>query len=283
MTQKKIARLEEILSEMKSVLIAFSGGIDSTLLLNFALKTLGQNNVLAVTASSETYPAEEWQFAKKIAQSLGANHISIFTEELKDSRFINNPPERCYYCKNELFNKLLGIADDQHLRFVLDGANADDLNDFRPGMKAGKELGIRSPLQEAGLTKSEVRKIAREEGLPNWDKPSQPCLSSRFPYGHTITGDKLKQVDEAERFLRSLGLTELRVRHHGDTARIEVPDSQIEKIVQPATRQEIIDRFSSIGFTYITLDLKGFRSGSMNEILSKEIINGQRVSGEPIN
>ncbi|HWI54499.1 MAG TPA: ATP-dependent sacrificial sulfur transferase LarE, partial [Desulfobacteria bacterium] len=236
----------------------------------------------AVTACSETYPAEEWQFAKKVANSLGANHISIFTEELNDSRFVNNPPERCYYCKSELFGKLQGIAKDQKLRFVLDGANADDTNDFRPGMKAGKDLGIRSPLQEAGLTKNEIRIIAREENLPNWDKPSQPCLSSRFPYGHAITIDKLKQVDEAERFLRDLGFKELRVRHHGNTARIEVPETLIEEIVRPQLRQDIVQKFSSLGFTYITLDLRGFRSGSMNEILPKETINGQRISGEPV-
>ncbi len=281
MNQDKLLHLDEILTQMNSVLVAFSGGIDSTLLLYFSLKTLGKNNVLAVTASSETYPAEEWQFAKKTANSLGANHISIFTEELNDSRFYNNPPERCYYCKTELFGKLKGIADDQQLRFVVDGANADDINDFRPGMKAGKELGIRSPLQEAGLTKNEIRAIAQKEGLPNWNKPSQPCLSSRFPYGQVITDEKLRQVDEAERFLRNLGMTEIRVRHHGDTARIEVPEALIEKITRPEFRQDVVQKFSSLGFTYITLDLKGFRSGSMNEVLSKEIIDGQRISGGP--
>lgn len=282
MTESKILHLKELLSGMKSVLVAFSGGIDSTLLLNFALKTLGKNNVLAVTACSETYPPEEWQFAKKIADSLGANHTSIFTEELKDSRFVSNPPERCYYCKTELFGKLLGMAEEQKLRFVVDGANADDTNDFRPGMKAGKDLGIRSPLQEAGLTKNDIRIIAREENLPNWDKPSQPCLSSRFPYGHTITEAKLRQVDEAERFLRDMGFIELRVRHHGDTARIEVPETLIEKFAQPPLRQAIVQKLSNLGFTYITLDLKGFRSGSMNEVLSKETINGQRIFGEPV-
>lgn len=279
LSHSKISRLQQILSEMKTVLIAFSGGIDSTFLLKFALKTLGTKNVLAVTASSETYPTEEWQYAKKLAESLNSNHISIHTEELKDSRFAENPPERCYYCKSELFKKLLGIAHDHNLGFVLDGANADDLNDFRPGMKAGRELGVRSPLQEAGLTKEEIRTIAKSEGLPNWDKPSMPCLSSRFPYGHAITVKKLTQVDEAERFLRTLGFLELRVRHHGDTARIEVPEYLISKITEHTIRRDIVTKFESLGFNYITLDLKGFRSGSMNEILSKEAIDGQRVSG----
>lgn len=282
LSERKIVRLQEILSEMKTVLVAFSGGIDSTFLLKTALKTLGTNNVLAVTASSETYPAEEWQYAKTLAESLGANHISIYTDELKDSRFAENPPERCYYCKSELFKKLQDIALEHKLAFVLDGANADDLNDFRPGMKAGRELGVRSPLQEAGLTKEEIRAISKSEGLPNWDKPSMPCLSSRFPYGHAITPKKLTQVDEAERFLRSLGFIELRVRHHGDTARIEVPENLIARITDPSIRGEIVTKFESLGFTFITLDLKGFRSGSMNEILSKETIDGQRVSGDPV-
>ena len=282
LSQTKISRLQQILLEMKTVLVAFSGGIDSTFLLKTALNTLGTNNVLAVTASSETYPAEELQYAKELAESLGANHISIYTDELKDSRFAENPPERCYYCKSELFRKLQDIAVNHNLRFVLDGANADDLNDFRPGMKAGRELGIRRPLQEAGLTKEEFRTFAKSEVLPNWDKPSMPCLSSRFPYGHTITAQKLTQIDEAERFLRNLGFIELRVRHHGDTARIEVPEHLIAKITESPIRREIVSKLESLGFNYITLDLKGFRSGSMNEILSKETIDGQRVSGDPV-
>lgn len=274
MIQSKISRLKQILTEMSSVLIAFSGGIDSTFLLSIALKTLSPEKVLAVTAASETYPEEEWQNAKKLAQSLGANHISIFTEELKDDRFFNNPPERCYYCKTELFKKLLNIAQSNQLSFILDGANADDLKDFRPGTKAGRELGVRSPLQESGLTKEEIRNLAREEGLPNWNKPSMPCLSSRIPYGQSITSEKLRQVERAEQYLRTLGLTDLRVRHHGSIARIEIPESMIAEIVSPIVRQNILIKLESLGFKYITLDLKGFRSGSMNEILPEEIING---------
>ncbi len=274
MVKTKIKRLQQILSDMGSVLIAFSGGIDSTFLLKAALDTLGREKVLAVTASSETYPAEELKYAESLAQSLDAKHISIFTEELKDENFVNNPPDRCYYCKIELFGKLLAIAENNNLAFVADGANADDLGDFRPGLKAGRELGVRSPLQEAGLSKEEIRIMAREKGLPNWNKPSMPCLSSRFPYGQAITTGKLQQVEEAERFLRSLGFEQLRVRHHGDIARIEVPSGMIEKVAALPLREQVAAKLKALGFNYITLDLKGFRSGSMNEVLPKEIING---------
>ncbi len=278
MAHVKLKHLKQIISDMESVLVAFSGGVDSTLLLKVALTVLEFEKVLAVTASSETYSAEEWNEAKNLAQSLGARHISIFTEELKDKRFLDNPPERCYYCKKELFGKLNKIAGDYSLAFVIDGSNADDAGDFRPGMKAGKELGIRHPLWEAGLSKAEIRCLAKEYGLPNWSKPSMPCFSSRFPYGSVITPAKLYQVQEAERFLRSMGFQELRVRHHGDIARIEVPESLIHQVASPAIRKQVIAKFRSLGFIYITLDLKGFRSGSMNEVLPKEILNGYGLS-----
>ncbi|MHB9095821.1 MAG: ATP-dependent sacrificial sulfur transferase LarE [Eubacteriales bacterium] len=274
MAETKLELLRNILVDMESVLIAYSGGIDSTLLLKVALESLGPQKVLAVTAASETYPSEEWESAKRLADTIGANHLSIFTEELKNEDFFQNPPERCYHCKKELFGKLYDLAGKNNLAFVADGANADDLNDFRPGMRAGKELGVRSPLQEAGLSKEEIRSLARDQGLPNWNKPSMPCLSSRFPYGHTITSEKLRQVEEAERYIRSLGLNECRVRHHGDTARIEVPDSFIEMAASRPFRQQVTAKLNSLGFNYITLDLRGFRSGSMNEVLSKEELNG---------
>lgn len=274
MTSDKLEHLKQILLAMKSVLVAYSGGIDSTFLLKIAGDVLGQANVLAVTANSETYPAEEAEDAAKLAHSLGANLQIVQTGELKNELFVQNPPDRCYHCKKELFTHLWKIAGEHNLAVVADGANADDLKDFRPGMKAGQELGIRHPLQEAGLTKAEIRQIAREQGLSNWNKPSMPCLSSRFPYGHTIEPLKLRQVEDAERYLRSLGFNECRVRHHGDIARIEVPETVLGNIVSEPICQKVTAKLKSLGFTYITLDLQGFRSGSMNEVLSKEIING---------
>lgn len=274
MTSSKFIQLKEILTGMDSVLIAFSGGVDSTFLLKTALDTLGVEKVLAVTASSETYTAEERRYADNLAESLGAKHINIETRELQNEQFSQNPPDRCYYCKSELFRKLLDLARINGLACVADGANADDAKDFRPGMKAGQELGIRSPLREAGLTKDEIRSLAKEQGLANWAKPSMPCLSTRFPYGHRITVEKLRQVEEAERYLSNLGFTELRVRHHGAIARIEVPERDIAKLTTEPLRGKVTNKLYSLGFDYITVDLKGFRSGSMNEVLPKEILNG---------
>ncbi|MDT3700047.1 MAG: ATP-dependent sacrificial sulfur transferase LarE [Thermincola sp.] len=274
MTSKKLEHLKRILTDMKSVLVAYSGGIDSTFLVKIASDVLGPSKVLAVTGSSETYTAEEAESAAIIAQSLGAKQRVIETNELENELFVQNPPDRCYHCKMELFTQLWNIAREQNLAFVVDGANADDLRDFRPGLKASEELAVRHPLQEAELTKEEIRLLARESGLPNWNKPSMPCLSSRFPYGHTIEPAKLRQVEESERFLQSLGFFECRVRHHGDIARIEVPQKNFAEIISNPLCQKITAKLKSLGFAYITVDLQGFRSGSMNEVLAKEIING---------
>lgn len=218
----KLASLKNILSEMGSVLVAYSGGADSTFLLKVASSVLG-DRVIAVTASSETYPPRELSEAMNNVKMLGAKHVVISTNELDDEKFASNTPERCYYCKKELFSKLVELAKQYELDWVADGSNFDDLNDFRPGMRAASDFGIRSPLREALLTKEDIRALSKEMGLPTWDKPPQPCLSTRFPYGIEITRERLSKVGLAEEFLAAFGMKQLRVRDHGDIARIEVP------------------------------------------------------------
>lgn len=262
----KLDSLKDLLKTMGSVVVAYSGGVDSAFLLKVATDVLGNNSV-GVTAASETYPESELKAAAEIAKQMGANHLLIHTAELTNEQFAGNPVDRCYYCKSELFAKLNSIAEEKGFKYVLDGANADDVLDYRPGMRAGKEMGIRSPLQEVGLNKQEIRELSHYLNLSTWDKPSFACLSSRFPYGHRITAAKLNQVEKAEEFLRGLGLKELRVRHHDQIARIEVPKEDFPYITGSILDQ-IIEEFERLGFIYVTLDLKGFRSGSMNEALA---------------
>jgi len=262
----KFSKLKENLQLMKKVIIAYSGGVDSTLLLKSATMS-GLEDILAVTAVSETLPDGELSFAKEIASALNVKHRVIVTEELKNKNFSSNPPDRCYYCKKELFSKLKEIAEKENFLFILDGTNADDLRDWRPGKRAAAELGIRSPLLEAGFTKQEIREISHSLGLPTWDKPATPCLSSRFPYGQGITVEALQRVTLAENFIKKFGLRELRVRDHSKIARIEVIPENFPILMDKNIRDEIVSYLKSLGYRYVTLDLHGFRSGSLNEIV----------------
>ena len=263
----KFTRLKEDLKQMERVIVAYSGGVDSTFLLK-ASSIAGMKQILAVTALSETLPHEELSIARGITSALNIEHRIITTEELKNKNFSDNPPNRCYYCKKELFSKLSDIAAKENFSFILDGTNTDDTRDHRPGRRAAKEMGVHSPLLNAGLSKKEIREISRTLGLPTWNKPAAPCLSSRFPYGQKITAEGLERVNRAENFLKRLGLTDIRVRDHSGTARIEVIQEEFAILMEKNNREEIITLLKSLGYKYITLDLQGFRSGSLNENLN---------------
>lgn len=275
---RKESTLKEIIAEMGSVLLAYSGGVDSTYLLKVCKDVLG-DKVLAVIATSETYPAQEIIDARAMAEDIGAAYEVIATEELANQEFAANPPNRCYHCKTELFSKLQGMAAQRGLRYVLDGSNFDDLGDYRPGREAAKEQCVRSPLLEAEITKPEIRELSKRLGLKTWNKPSFACLSSRFPYGQEITRDKLAQIDAAEQFLRSLGFAQLRVRHHDTIARIEVPRETFPLLLAEGVAEQIALKLKEIGFTYVTLDLQGYRTGSMNEALARLIAQGTTSGG----
>lgn len=263
----KFNKLKENLKSMDRVIIAFSGGVDSTFLLKAASQA-GLSEILAVTGISESLPQDELSFAGEVTSSLDIEHRVIVTEELKDVNYANNPPDRCYYCKKDLFSRLRKIAKEEKYSFILDGTNADDAHEWRPGRRAAREEGVKSPLLDAALSKKEIRDISRKLGLPTWDKPATPCLSSRFQYGQRITAEALERVSRAEGFIKKIGIREFRVRDHSEVARIEVPPEEFRIFMNNTVRNEVVSFLKSIGYKYVTLDLQGFRSGSSNEILT---------------
>jgi uncharacterized protein len=264
--EDKFNRLKEELKKMERVIVAFSGGVDSTFLLK-AASLAGLHDLLAVTGVSESLPDDELTFTREMTSMLKIRHREIITDELNNKKYADNPPDRCYYCKKELFGKLKDIAAKENYSYVLDGSNSDDEDDWRPGKRAAAEEGVRSPLCNAGLTKEEIRKLSHKLDLPTWNKPATPCLASRFPYGNKITPEALGKVYQAEQYIRQFGINELRVRNHPDVARVEINPADFPVIMNNEVRQKIIDHLKSLGFRYVTLDLQGFRSGSGNEAI----------------
>ncbi|MBG1244545.1 ATP-dependent sacrificial sulfur transferase LarE [Nostoc sp. NZL] len=272
MLTKKFEQLRALFQEMEQALIAYSGGVDSTLVAKIAYDALG-DRALAVTAVSPSLLPEELEDAKIQAATIGIPHKIVQTHEMENPNYTSNPVNRCYFCKSELHDTLKPLALELGYPYVVDGVNADDLHDYRPGIQAAKERGARSPLAEVGVTKVEVRQLSQQLGLPWWDKPAQPCLSSRFPYGEEITVAKLQRVGRAEIFLRKLGWQNLRVRSEGDTARIELASEQIKEFVLTTDLQKVVSAFQDFGFLYVTLDLEGYRSGKLNQVLNREALS----------
>jgi pyridinium-3,5-biscarboxylic acid mononucleotide sulfurtransferase len=266
--QKRLVELEEILVPYESALVAFSGGVDSSLALAVAARALPKHRVLAVTSNNETYLPSELDLAREFAESLGVEHLVVNTRELDDPNYASNPTNRCYFCKSTLYTDLAKLAEDRGYACVVDGANKDDEGDYRPGRKAAKELGVVSVLSEAKMSKADVRELAKYLGLPTWDKPALACLSSRFPYGQEITPEKLSQVARAEEFLRREDFKQVRVRHHGEIARLEIGPDELERAF--AMREKISAELLDAGFLYVTLDLAGYRAGSLNRALKKD-------------
>lgn len=266
MLQEKYQQLQAIFKEMDRTLIAYSGGVDSALIAKVAQDVLG-DRVLAITAISPSLLPEELVEAEEQAASMGISHEIVETQEMENPNYTSNPINRCYFCKSELHDTLKPLAIERGYPYVVDGVNADDLRDYRPGIQAAKERGVRSPLAEVGFSKLEVRELSKQLGLAWWDKPAQPCLSSRFPYGEEITLEKLQRVGRAEIYLRKLGYRNLRVRSEGETARIELPSEKIQEFIMNTDLSQVVKAFHGYGFSYVTLDLEGYRSGKLNQVL----------------
>ncbi|MGB3535861.1 MAG: ATP-dependent sacrificial sulfur transferase LarE [Microcoleaceae cyanobacterium] len=267
MVKQKLDQLQSLFQQLDRALIAYSGGVDSTLVAKIAYDVLG-DRALAVTAISPSLLPEDLEQARIQAAMIGVAHEEVYTQEMQNPNYTANPVNRCYFCKSELHDTLKPLALERGYPYVIDGVNADDLQDYRPGIQAAQERGVRSPLAEVGLTKLEVREISKQLGLSSWDQPSQPCLSSRFPYGEEITVAKLQRVGRAEVYLRQLGWQNLRVRSAGDTARIELPAEQIPNFVLKTDLPALVSQFQALGFLFVTLDLEGYSSGKLNRVLS---------------